>query len=291
MSDEEFGNLVLNESAVSSDDESVSVGAVSSAIADRWQLTAEFENKQCLKDFIQQYTHKMTASHGMQKSKCNKHAERHLQHYGYLRCSSVKCIKTPDDICTFVFKVCFVTFILLSFLRFKTSIQTVECLNDKTIRLYQNGSHLNKYDETDSRKFTGIHYFYKAEIDKLLADEAGNTPYAISKILTKRFNDKCPGYNHTLPTVPQIRNYKRTVNKGPNASYNNEYEQVSALINQLSYKPESSDETAFTYGVKMGTGADNDPLIICFTSKHLLKNISKYSDHYSVFHIDGNHNA
>jgi len=116
MSDEEFGNLVLN---VSSDDESVSAGAassISSVIADRWQLTAEFENKQYLTDYIQQYTHKMTASHGKQKTKCNKHAEKHLQHYGYLRCSSVKCIKAPDDICTFVFKVCFVLFTFSSLL-------------------------------------------------------------------------------------------------------------------------------------------------------------------------------
>ena len=161
-------------------------------------------------------------------------------------------------------------------------------MSDSTIRLYQSGSHANKYEEeTDIRKLPGIHYFYKSEINKLLADEAGKTPFAILKILTKRRCDKCPGYDPSfpLPTLAQIRNYRRSY--GPTSSFNNEYEQVLELINQLSYNAESDDKTAFTYGVKMGTGSDNDPLYICFTSKHLLKNISKYSSHYSVFHIDG----
>jgi hypothetical protein len=154
--------------------------------------------------------------------------------------------------------------------------------------LYQSGSHANKYgEETDKRKITGIHYFYKSEINKLLADEAGKTPFAILKVLTKRLADRCTGYDQSfpVPTLAQIRNYKRSY--GPSSSFNNEYEQVLELIHQLSYNAESDDKTAFTYGVKMGTGAENDPLYICFSSKHLLKNISKYSSHYSVFHIDG----
>ncbi len=168
-------------------------------------------------------------------------------------------------------------------------IKSVECMHDNTIRLYKNGLHSNKYpEETDIRKISGIHYFYKEEINKLLADEAGKTPFAILKVITKRLADKCPGYDpsYPLPTLAQIRNYKRS--NGPTASYNSEYDQVLALINQLSYtSDEPDDKKAFTYGIKMGTGADNDPFIVCFTSRHLLSNISKYSNHYSVFHIDG----
>ena len=37
----------------------------------------------------------------------------------------------------------------------------------------------------------------------------------------------------------------------------------------------------------MGTGSDNNPFVVCFSSKHLLKNISKHIGHYSVYHIDG----
>ena len=67
-------------------------------------------------------------------------------------------------------------------------------MHDNTIRLYKNGLHANKYpEETDIRKISGIHYFYKEEINKLLADEAGKTPFAILKVLTKRLTDICPG--------------------------------------------------------------------------------------------------
>ena len=109
--DDDIGPLVLEEESVSGEAGSVSEGAGSvfeeaeSATDARWQLTAEFSNKNDLKDYIQLYSHKMTATHGKQKSKCNKHTDGHFQHYGYLRCSSVKCIKVPGDCCTFVFKV------------------------------------------------------------------------------------------------------------------------------------------------------------------------------------------
>ena len=46
-------------------------------------------------------------------------------------------------------------------------------MHDNTIRLYKSGSHANKYEEeTDIRKISGIHYFYKEEINKLLAGKA-----------------------------------------------------------------------------------------------------------------------
>ena len=72
-----------------------------------WQFIGEFISKNELEDYFQLYSHKVTATHGKQKSKCNKHNDGHLQTYGYLRCSSVKCIKEPGDLCCFVFKVSF----------------------------------------------------------------------------------------------------------------------------------------------------------------------------------------
>ena len=164
----------------------------------------------------------------------------------------------------------------------------MQCKLDNTIRLFQSGSHSNKYDDIDKKKLIGIHRFYKAEINQLISDEPGKTPYAILKVLTKRKTDCSIGYDLTIPfpTLLQIRNYKRNIVSAP--VHNNEYEQVMTLIDELSYDAErTGDKIPFTYGVKKGSGSDNEPFVVCFTSKHLLRNISKYSHHYSVFHIDG----
>ena len=48
------------------------------------------------------------------------------------------------------------------------------------------GEHNNKYENEVDNKRPGICMFYKAEIDKLLADEANKTPYDIRIILIKR---------------------------------------------------------------------------------------------------------
>ena len=70
-----------------------------------WLLINDF-NEEDLKDFLLSYTHKMTSTHGSQLSKCNLHPRStHKQEYGYMRCSSLKCFKTEEDSCLFVFKV------------------------------------------------------------------------------------------------------------------------------------------------------------------------------------------
>ena len=48
------------------------------------------------------------------------------------------------------------------------------------------GEHSNKYVNEIDNKRPGICMFYKAEIMKLLGDEANKTPYATMKILIKR---------------------------------------------------------------------------------------------------------
>lgn len=147
------------------------------------------------------------------------------------------------------------------------------------------GNHANKYpDAVVKATRPGISTFYKHEIDTLIRDEMWKQPKAILNILTKRRTDGVPGYDAPLPELRQIRNYKRNMN----TPHNNEYEEVLKRIKDLSTGLEELDEaTAFAYGVKMGTGSDNDPLIICFSSKYLLGGIARFSHHYSVFHIDG----
>ena len=74
--------------------------------------------------------------------------------------------------------------------------------------------------------------------------------------------------------------------------HTNKYEKVDARIRpgiHPFYKQEISkllsDESGKTpYSI---LGSDTDPFIVCFTSKHLLGNISKYEGHHAVFHIDG----
>lgn len=106
----------------------------------------------------------------------------------------------------------------------------------------------------------------------------------------KRLNDGDDGYVESIPfpSIGQLRNWKK---KTPgHISYGElEYHRVSAMINEeLKFKEDWIDEKkAFSYGAKLGVGSDNDPLIFCFTSKHLLKNISRYHGHYACFHIDG----
>ena len=112
------------------------------------------------------------------------------------------------------------------------------------------------------------------------------TPYAVLKVLTKRLHDGQYDASIPLPTLQQIRNYRRRAIITPTDG-NVEFDQVTKLIDDLSYERGLDDKKAFSYGTKIGVGSDSDPFIVCFTSKHLLKNMSKYSEHYSVFHIDG----
>ena len=99
-----------------------------------------------------------------------------------------------------------------------------------------------------------------------------------TKRLTKRRTDGLPGYDAPLPELAQIRNYKR--NRIP--THNNEYEEVLNRVNELSSNLEDLDElTAFAYGVKMGTGSENDPLIVCFTSKKMHGSMSLNRNHHS----------
>ena len=92
----------------------------------------------------------------------------------------------------------------------------------------------------------------------------------------------------SLPQINQLRNWKKQ-NSSQLSCGNQEYDQVNRLINELQYTDAfiGDDKKAFVYEVKMGVGSDCDPLIVCFTSKHLLLNISKHIDHYAVFHIHG----
>ncbi len=110
----------------------------------------------------------------------------------------------------------------------------------------------------------------------------------ILDILTKRKAEGNEGYEDSWPAIDQIRGFKRRFNS---ESTDTEFEKVRELLNKLSGENrglENLDEkSGFSYGIKMGTGADNDPVVACFTSKHLLKNISKHSNHYAVFHVDG----
>jgi len=90
-----------------------------------------------------------------------------------------------------------------------------------------------------------------------------------------------------LPILAQIRGYKRR-NFLTIVAQDEEYDKVTQLVTELSENVEDIDsKRAFSYGVRMGSGQDDDPLIICFTSKHLLGNVSKYPGHYAIFHIDG----
>ena len=163
-------------------------------------------------------------------------------------------------------------------------------MRDKVITMYKSGLHADRYEgETDKSLRPGIHYFYKAAILKIIKDEAGKTPYSIQKLLLKRMNGGDAGYSKEIPqpTLTQIRNFKKR-HVSQLVDNNAEYDQVSKLIKDLKYDAtESDDQKAFSYGAKLGVGSDTDPFIVCFSSRQLLSNMSKYNNHYSVFHIDG----
>ena len=73
----------------------------------------------------------------------------------------------------------------------------------------------------------------------------------------------------------QIRGFKRR-NCLTVLAQDEEFGKVERLLTELSGNLEDIDtKKAFTYGVKMGTGSESDPLIISLTSKHLLGNIHK----------------
>jgi len=70
-----------------------------------WVLYQEFKTKMELNAFLSGYTHKLTATHGNQKSSCIKHGGSHPQLYGYMKCSSLKFYSKEEDKCFFRLKV------------------------------------------------------------------------------------------------------------------------------------------------------------------------------------------
>ncbi len=70
-----------------------------------WQPLQEFTSVNEMNCFLNTYSHKMTASHGNQKSNCKIHIDSHPQLYGYYKCSSKKCVQDPTDICNFRIRV------------------------------------------------------------------------------------------------------------------------------------------------------------------------------------------
>ena len=83
----------------------------------------------------------MTASHGYQSPSGSIYpGSLHMQAYGYLRCSSAKCIQKYEEKCSFRFKI-------------------VECSLNKTIRLLKFGIHKNIYDKSDTFIRPGISDF------------------------------------------------------------------------------------------------------------------------------------
>jgi len=93
--------------------------------------------------FIVTYTHKMTSTHGSQESRCTFHdtTEKHKQTYGYYKCTSSKCFRSPEDSCT---------------LQFREN----KCSLDLVSRLYQVGDHSNKYENETENKRPGISMFF-----------------------------------------------------------------------------------------------------------------------------------
>ncbi len=72
---------------------------------DDWNVIDRFSDEN-LNDFLECYSHKMTMTHGKQLARCSLHPNLlHNQEYGYLRCTSMKCIQNQDDCCPFIFKV------------------------------------------------------------------------------------------------------------------------------------------------------------------------------------------
>ena len=78
--------------------------APSQATTGSWEMLERFENRVELVDFLYSYSHKMTATHCNQQSKCILHI-RHKQSYGYLACASRKCILVDGDSCLFRLRV------------------------------------------------------------------------------------------------------------------------------------------------------------------------------------------
>ncbi len=94
----------------------------------------------------------------------------------------------------------------------------------------------------------------------MLNEEYQRGPMSILGILVKRKSDGEPGYDAPLPTLDQIRGFKRRFLP---IEVDKEFEKVKELLLKLSDLDIENlgDSQGFSYGVKMGSGADNDPFV------------------------------
>ena len=209
----------------------------------------------------------MIITHGKQVSKCNMHINlnNHNNKYSYYRCSSSMChdLTESKNICSFIYR-------------------SNHCLYDDKIRLFKTGYHINKNEIVDKKR--GISLFFKSEIDNLFKDN-DMYPFIILKTLTTRKASGVYDNESVLPNLEQIRGYKRRNNINT-ARVDEEYEKVNKICLEMNACIEVDEKKAFVYGSKLGTGSNDDPFIICFSSKHLLRRISNYPGYYSIFHID-----
>ena len=90
---------------VSSDEEPCQTESKRAATPE-WIDIGQYDDTE-VEEYLASYGYKMTCSHGKQKSNCSIHPDRHLhrQEYGYLRCTSMKCVQTEGDACHYTIKV------------------------------------------------------------------------------------------------------------------------------------------------------------------------------------------
>jgi hypothetical protein len=150
-------------------------------------------------------------------------------------------------------------------------------------------NHSNKYISNEIRqKKIGIHAIHEAEIIRLVDENSSIKPSQILKALIHNRNHGKYPAEIELPHLTQITTKKfNHLHPQNDDSGESEYQKVVNLCSKYKYSPEIEPKKAFTFGVRLGTGADQSHLFIGLTSLALLKKVSLDREHQTVFHIDG----
>jgi hypothetical protein len=188
----------------------------------------------------------------------------HLMRYRILTCASPVCTAAK-----------------VSTLACKWACKTLTCQAQSTTSIYVKGEHLALGEDAPSRKLTKRH----KDIARELCTH-GLPPFRIRNAIAATTTEA------ETPALGKLQNFVAHYRK-TEMNNTDDIEVVTALIREQAFCGEETETAAFSFSSNVdefdlpsvGDGSDEDPFIIGFTTKRLLKRLDRDPSTF-VFHLD-----